>query len=134
MGGAKLAKLPQGARTDLEPRANLHEVSAAQAAQMLSVSERTVKAAKAVQRTAVPEIVAAVEAGQLAVSTAAEIVRPLPQGDRAAEGMVRRRVPVQRTTAQKARAGALGLSYWLTTKPGGGGGIFSFAAEPDKSG
>lgn len=80
MVAAKLAKLPQGARTDLEHRANLHEVSAAKAGEMLNVSERTVKTAKQVQEHGAPELVTAVESGQVSVSAAADIATlPKPE-------------------------------------------------------
>jgi ParB-like chromosome segregation protein Spo0J len=71
MVAAKLANMPQGARVDL--RANLHEVSAAKAAEMLNVSERTVKSAKQVQEKAAPELKAAVEQGKVSVSAAADV-------------------------------------------------------------
>lgn len=71
MVAAKLAKMPQGARTDLELRANLHEVSAERAGQMLNVSERTVKTARQVHEKGAPELVAAVETGRVSVSAAA---------------------------------------------------------------
>jgi N6-adenosine-specific RNA methylase IME4 len=80
MVAAKLAKLPQGARTDLGPRANLHEVSAAQAADMLNVSERTVKTAKVVERDGAPELIQAVESGVVSVSAAADVATlPKPE-------------------------------------------------------
>lgn len=82
MVAAKLAKLPQGARTDLEHRANLHEVSAAKAGEMLNVSERTVKTAKQVQEHGAPELVTAVESGQVSVSAAADIAT-LPKPEQA---------------------------------------------------
>lgn len=43
---AKIANMRQGARTDLEPSANLPEVSQAEAADLLNVSERSVRSAK----------------------------------------------------------------------------------------
>lgn len=82
MVAAKLAKLPQGARTDLEHRANLHDVSAADAATMLNVSERTVKTAKAVERDGAPELVKAVEEGRASVNAAADIAT-LPKPEQA---------------------------------------------------
>lgn len=61
MVAAKLAKMEQGARTDLKPSANLQEVSRAQAAELLSVSERSVNTAKKVERQGAPELIEAVE-------------------------------------------------------------------------
>lgn len=55
-------------------------VPVSEAADMLNVSERSVKAARAVQREAVPELIAAVESGAVAVSTAADLAR-LPQAE-----------------------------------------------------
>ena len=49
MVAGKLAKMPQGARTDLKPSANLRNVDAAQ---MLNVSTRSVETAKSIQREA----------------------------------------------------------------------------------
>lgn len=69
----KLANMRQGAQTDLEHPANLPEVSQAQAAEILNVSERSVCAAKTVIEKAPPEIVAAVEKGDLSVSLAAKV-------------------------------------------------------------
>ena len=45
MVAAKLANMTQGQRTDIEPSANLQNVSQADAAEMLNVSTRTVAAA-----------------------------------------------------------------------------------------
>jgi len=53
MTAAALATMTSGARTDLEPSANLREVkSIKQSADQLSVSERTVDTAKAIKRDA----------------------------------------------------------------------------------
>jgi ParB family transcriptional regulator, chromosome partitioning protein len=57
----------------LEPSANLPEVSQAQAATMLNVSERSVRSAKTALDQGVPELVRAVEKGEIAVSSAAQI-------------------------------------------------------------
>ncbi|AXC50043.1 hypothetical protein DRW48_10380 [Paracoccus suum] len=79
---AKLANMPQGARTDLEPSANLRKVSTAEAATMLNVGTRTVEAAKAVLDHGAPELAAQVESGEVAVSAAAEVAR-LPGAEQA---------------------------------------------------
>jgi hypothetical protein len=82
MVAAKLANMPSGTRTDLEPRANLHEVSADEAAEKLNVSPRSVKTAKSVQRDGAPELIEAVETGEVAVSAAAELAK-LPADEQA---------------------------------------------------
>lgn len=70
---ARLANMRQGARTDLQPRANLPEVSTAKAAELLNVGERSVKSARKVQDKGAPELVAAVDEGRISVSAAADI-------------------------------------------------------------
>jgi hypothetical protein len=64
MVAAKLANMVQGQRTDIEPSANLQNVSRAEAASMLNVSERSVNTAKAVEAKAPAEVVRAVEQGK----------------------------------------------------------------------
>ena len=75
MVAAELANMRQGKRTDLQPSANLREVSQPQAAKMLNVSERSVQAAAKVMREA-PEKVKAVKAGKLTISKAAREAKP----------------------------------------------------------
>ena len=82
MVAAKLAKMPSGARTDLQPSANLHEVSATTAAEMLNVSPRSVKTAKTVQRSGASELIDAVERGDVSVSAAADLAT-LPKPEQA---------------------------------------------------
>ena len=83
MVAAKLADMESGERTDLGPPANLQEVtSRAEAAEMLNVSERSVNAAKKVQMGGVLSLIEAVEAGEVAVSTAADIAT-LPREEQA---------------------------------------------------
>lgn len=69
MVAAKLAKLPPHRPVK---GANLHP-SAADAAKLLNVSERTVKTARSVEEHGAPELVAAVERGAISVSAAADI-------------------------------------------------------------
>lgn len=71
MIAAKIANLHQG-QHDIKP-ANL-PVSQTQAAELLNVSERTVRNAKSVQEHGTKELVKAVESGEVAVSDAAAIV------------------------------------------------------------
>ncbi|WP_423207988.1 hypothetical protein E2974_12440 [Paracoccus yeei] len=80
---AKLADMKQGERTDLHPSANLPKVSQSDAADMMSVSERSVTTAKKVIEQGAPELVAAVEQGAVSVSAAA-IMSDLPQDEQAA--------------------------------------------------
>ena len=44
------ANMTQGSRTDMQPSANLQEVSRAEAAKLLNVSERSVNTAKKIER------------------------------------------------------------------------------------
>ena len=64
----------QGARTDLEPNANLPEVSTSAAAELLNVSERSVIRARKVKENGTTELLEAVKGGEIAVSDAAGIV------------------------------------------------------------
>jgi hypothetical protein len=75
MVAAKLANMRQGARTDVQPPANLPEVSTAQAAETLNISERLVRHAKQVQAEGEPELIQAVEAGHLAVTAAVQLAK-----------------------------------------------------------
>lgn len=84
MVAAKIAKLPPG-RPSEDKAANLpgYELptpapTQAAAAEMLNVSERTIRHAAVVQDKGVPELVAMAEAGSVAVSLGAEIAR-LPE-------------------------------------------------------
>lgn len=88
--GTVAAKLANMKRTDTlvqNRSANLPDgdaaVSQAQAAEMLNVSERTLRTAKKVIEQGAPELVAAVEQGDVSVSAAAE-VSGLPQEEQAA--------------------------------------------------
>jgi N6-adenosine-specific RNA methylase IME4 len=82
MVAAKLANMRQGERTDLEPSANLRKVDQASAAALLNVSERSVTSAHAVREHGDPELVRAVEAGQIKVSVAADIATESPEQQR----------------------------------------------------
>lgn len=107
MVAARLANMRQGARTDLaEPSANLPKVAQPEAAAMLNVSERSVRAAKAVQDKAVPELARAVEFGKLAVSAAAQAAKLDPETQRkvAAEAEGGAANVVRKVIKQEARA------------------------------
>ncbi len=70
MVAANIANMRSGARTDLKPAASLPEVSQADAAKLLNVSERSVRKARKVRKKADPVIVDAVEKGKMSVSAA----------------------------------------------------------------
>ncbi len=72
MAAAKLANMRQGERTDLEHSANWRKVmSQPEAAERRRVSTRAIQRAVAVRERGIPELIAAVEAGTIAVSLAA---------------------------------------------------------------
>ncbi len=84
MVGAKLATATKGGMRDPE-RANLpvrNEPTNAEAGKLLNVSERSIKTAKQVQKTGVPELVKAVEDGAVSVSAAAVIAKETPEVQR----------------------------------------------------
>lgn len=70
---AKLATLPQG--RNRVTRKSAGDVTQAEAAARLNVSERNVQAGRAVLEHGIPELVQAVERGDLAVSAAAELAK-----------------------------------------------------------
>jgi ParB-like chromosome segregation protein Spo0J len=78
----KIANMRQGERTDLSP--NLGKVSTDNAAKLLNVSTGSVDSAKKVIAKAQPEVVKAVEQGNLAVSAAARIAEHPPEVQRQA--------------------------------------------------
>lgn len=75
MVAAQLANMRQGERTDLSPSANLPKVSQVEAARQLGVGDRSVRHALEVRNAGASELVHAVESGQIAVSTAAQLSR-----------------------------------------------------------
>jgi hypothetical protein len=96
MIAARLANMPSGKRTDLQPTANLQEVSRAEAAKLLNVSERTVNTAKKVEQNAISELLEKVNQGFVSVSAAAiasdfkedeqkEIVDEINEGEKPSE-------------------------------------------------
>lgn len=70
MCAARLANMGEG-----HPTAQICAVSQPQAAEMLNVGRRSVQSAKTVIANGVPELAQAVDAGEIAVSRAAEIAR-----------------------------------------------------------
>jgi len=72
----RIANMKQGRRTDInQPSATLQEVSRAEAAEMMNVSERLVNAVGSVKNSGSPETIAAMESGEITVSAAAKKVR-----------------------------------------------------------
>lgn len=70
MAAAKLATMKQGARTDLSP---IGERSQEQTAELLNVGKRSVERAREVLDDGAPELIEAVEQGEISVSAAAKI-------------------------------------------------------------
>jgi len=81
MVAAKLANMSHGGdRKSDEIKGSIEPlISQAEAAHILSVGKETVKRSKAVQDHGTPELVAAVESGEVAVSTAAIIAQAPPE-------------------------------------------------------
>src|SRR2546430_5520016 len=77
---SKLANMPSHRPDDKS--ANLR-TSQAKAAKRLNVSPRSVSAAKAVRRDAIPDVVDAVEQGKVSVSAAAHFAKEVPPLDQA---------------------------------------------------
>jgi N6-adenosine-specific RNA methylase IME4/ParB-like chromosome segregation protein Spo0J len=72
MIGARLAKLPQGARTDLSPKG---ERSQADVAEALEIGKRSVERAGVVLEFGAPELHAAIDRGDIAVTLGARLAR-----------------------------------------------------------
>ena len=70
MVAAKLATMKQGARTDLSP---IGEMSQAKAAELLNVGKRSVERAADVRESGAPELLRAVERGEVSVTAAADV-------------------------------------------------------------
>jgi hypothetical protein len=110
---AKIATMKHGGDRKSDQDANL-QVDRATAANMLNVSERSVANAAKVQAEGTPELVSAVERGDVAVSTAA-VVTELPQeeqrkavaGGKKAVGKAARQIKAKK--AQKAGAAKAAL-------------------------
>ena len=97
----------QGARTDLEPSDTGPKViSQTKAAEMLDVSTRSVRDAKAVINRGAPELVAAVEAGEISVRKAAESVRQKPEPESPEAQLARLSAKAKANTAKAMKADA----------------------------
>lgn len=73
MVGARLAKLPQGVRADTAIAVSIP--TQAEAAETLNVSIDSIQRARTVQERGSPDLVAAVDAGSVSVSAAAEVAK-----------------------------------------------------------
>jgi len=118
MVAAKIANMRQGARTDLQPSANLPEVSQSQAAFMLNVSERTIRSAREVIDEGIPELAEKVERGEVAVSAAAEVARiPKPEQQEIVKAGPKAVVEAARdirTNGMAHRTNFTGNNQWFT--------------------
>lgn len=86
MVAARLANLSHGQRADYlqAERQFCLSVTQSDAAELLNVGERSVRSARTVLNEGVPELIEAVEQGEVAVSAAAEIANlPVPEQGRA---------------------------------------------------
>lgn len=79
MVAGKLANVSRGGDRKSEAYDQTANLPNDQAAKMLNVSERSVRTAKQVQKTGVPELVKAVEEGAVSVSAAAVIAKQTPE-------------------------------------------------------
>lgn len=82
MVAGKLATLTHGGDRVSEQAASLPVATQARAAEVLKVSERSVRSARAVLDHGAPELVRAVEAGAVSVSVAAGDPLPCPSPNR----------------------------------------------------
>ena len=96
MAAARLANMRQGARTELDQlSANLPEVSQKQAAALLNVSDRLVRSAKNLQEKGSCRVIAAVDRGGVAVSTAERLAKGLEthEQDRLIDHVIENKLP-----------------------------------------
>lgn len=106
MSASKIANVGHGGNRKPDQEANLPlepvtaSVSNAEAAKMLNVSERSVKAARKVREVGVPALVAAVETGVVSVSAAAEVAK-LPVEE--VEALVEAGPPALKQAAREVR-------------------------------
>jgi ParB-like chromosome segregation protein Spo0J len=104
--------------------ANLPTLTQSQAAEQVSVSDRSVRDAVKVKADGVPELVKAVEAGDVSVSAAAEVAK-LPKGEQkkaVKAGKVKEKAAEKRKEKQAKKDGpadAPGPDHTVTTDPAG---------------
>lgn len=113
MVAAKLSTMGQGARTDL---ASIEATSQVDAAELLNVSRSAVQRAKTVVDDGAPELIAAVERGDVAVSAAAQVASlPLDiQADIVATGPEEVREVAKTLRASPHVANNSGNNEWYT--------------------
>ncbi len=86
MVASKVATMKQGERVDVKPSANLRNVDAAK---MLGVSTRSVETAKQIVKRGAPEVVAAVNSGDMSLHEASKVVQLRPEAQIAVASMPR---------------------------------------------
>jgi hypothetical protein len=113
MVAAKLSNLAQGRPEQKGKSAPLSPppVTTAQAAKLLNVGERTVKSARAVQATAIPDVVKAVESGRVAVTAAAQIAK-LP-ADQQPKALAEKTAKPKPSPKRRAESKPKGTDYEL---------------------
>ncbi len=119
MVATKLAKMPSHRPVKSE---NLptSEMSQSQAAQMLNVSDRSIRTAKQVAEQGTPELAKAVEEGKVSVSAAASIVDQPPEVQRevVAQPNVKKAVSeLRKSVLEAAKQGAAGGSEQSNKNP-----------------
>lgn len=82
MVAAKIANLPHGGDRVSEQAASLPVATQAHAAELLNVSERSVRSARRVVEEGAPELIEAVQRGQVSVSAAADVAELPPDEQR----------------------------------------------------
>jgi len=115
MCAARIADLPKGANQHDQIRSPSRE----QASEMLNVGKSTVQLARDVQQNGVPELGAAVDRGEIAVSTAAEITSlpPEEQSELVARGRDEILAAAKRIRAETQRGTTgTGENEWYTPK------------------
>jgi ParB-like chromosome segregation protein Spo0J len=103
MVAARIAGFRHGGDRVSEQAANLPLATQAEAAEQLQVSERSLRDARRVQTEGVPELAARVDAGEVAVSTAAEVATVAPERQRAILQQVDPREIIRAATEIKAQ-------------------------------
>lgn len=73
MVAAKLANMPSGYRSDSPPENLPKVISQSQAAEMLNISDRSLRTAKKVEENAAPSLIEKVQQGTVSVSLAADL-------------------------------------------------------------
>ncbi len=129
MAAASLANMETGKYygNQHEGGANLPEapVTTNDAAEMLNVSERSVKAARKVQRDGIDELINAVKDGSISVSKAAKIAQNLPE-EKQADAI---KLPSPRQAIKMAREGGGGVVLASDLKLYDGRSLEQMAAE-----